>query len=73
MNELSRALLELERVREIASWVDRNKFFKAFWKFYATGEYKTQKECFDFMNDEYFSVTGKERYDYDTFRTLKNR
>jgi hypothetical protein len=61
---------EIERQKEVASWVDRRKFLSAYWE--VRNDYRFDIDCFCKLNDEYYKLTGKDRYDYDSFRTYKN-
>lgn len=70
MNELAQTLAELERVREVASWHDRDKFLKAFFK--ARNIFRTDLECFEYLNDQFYDLTGKERYEWESFKVIKN-
>lgn len=70
MNDRAKALLELESVREVASWASRDNFMSAFWK--ARLNFKSDKECFLYLNEKYFNLVGKDRYTWESFKVIKN-
>lgn len=71
-------ILEIEKLKKqiiLMQQLGTTKgFFDYYFKMLASGKFKTNTECFYYVNDLYYDYFGEYRYaDHDSFRKIKEK